>query len=293
MNPSELRGIARHYFFPIETMELIHFECFAKDNVGRKIFLAINKLENKITSCHYKVPKDDPWTPYFSFVCEKLPGMSMALAGAINWEFIENEFGQASPLNTHEAAVGKVFAAKLANLELPIYFLPGMLILKALEQYYGLGTVLTRQHEKLICRCFGVYRHTIEKYFKKNPAATISIVSGDLMAGAGCGSCRDDIEIIGAEFCADPIGVHINGHRHIGPVMGIGIYTPIECAKIVHHYLEQAWPGSELIRASGKRIEIAAPGAVYEMMLNDWDNIAETINQELAGQAFILLHLQR
>lgn len=94
-------------------------------------------------------------------------------------------------------------AAKVTNQDIAEYLggLPdakmhcSVLGRQALEAAIGnyRGAPVEMTEEKIVCECFGVTDHEIERAIRENNLTTVEEVTNYTKAGGGCGSCHEDI----------------------------------------------------------------------------------------------------
>ena len=71
--------------------------------------------------------------------------------------------------------------------------IPHWLLLDAHNQWKSDIPPWQYYKEELICRCFGISKESIQTFAKDHWNASLSTVSQNLKAGAGCSSCHNDI----------------------------------------------------------------------------------------------------
>jgi len=65
---------------------------------------------------------------------------------------------------------------------------------KAIENYKGVASKAPA--EKIVCECFGVTDHEIERAIRENKLTTVEEVTNYTKAGGGCGGCHPEIQAI-------------------------------------------------------------------------------------------------
>jgi bacterioferritin-associated ferredoxin len=230
-----------------------------------------------------------------------LVGLTVEEAMLLSWHELFDQVNKMEPVSAEEQTVVQIFLKKFNDDLLPFSMLPAQLVRLALSEYLGIAyhpgnlpskSVIGRSNEHLVCRCFGVSNKALEKYFQQHSQATLAQVSGDINAGAGCGHCHEDIELISAEFCPNPIEIHINDGRYIGECLAFGSQTPASVALLVHDYLEKKWPGTHIIRCAGRRLELAPHTSRYVAMVEAIEQIRLELADILGSRPFILIHQQ-
>jgi NifU-like protein len=75
---------------------------------------------------------------------------------------------------------------------------------QAIANYRGTSAKQKEDEGKIICECFGVTDHEIERAVRENNLTTIEEVTNYTKAGGGCGNCHEAIEKIIARVRAKP-----------------------------------------------------------------------------------------
>ena len=79
----------------------------------------------------------------------------------------------------------------------PVIDLPFMLLRKSLLKYRGIPdchiSILNKQKDQLICRCFGVYRKSLENFIWQKTEVSLKDVTNQLRATGGCFRCLPDV----------------------------------------------------------------------------------------------------
>ncbi len=102
--------------------------------------------------------------------------------------------------------------------------IPLFLLDLAIKDYLG-EFVSTISSEKLICRCFGVTKNSVLDWLKNQSSKAskldrLKLLTGELLAGGGCTSCRDDLEnIIESVFPDNPTPRNLGNYFFVEGVL--------------------------------------------------------------------------
>lgn len=161
-----------------------------------ELFLDISK-QNIIKECHYTGPRDSFWAPYFEIFCHLSQGLNAQEIRLLTWE---DMMGQLTDLAFESSCWEEIMQEmmSLSWVDLPLVCLPQWMAITAIKDYQG--RILPHcQYQRqasdtLLCRCFGLYSGQIEDFVQDNPQGSLLDLTAKTYAGAGCGSCLDDLE---------------------------------------------------------------------------------------------------
>lgn len=157
-----------HYGAPL-------FATLSVQDFGITLHVDLDK-KDRLRDLYYEAPQTSPWIPWLSVLAEFSPG------------------------KTFDEALDFSYLAMEGAPEIGVLPVPSLLLRDAKHQLMGLppshATLMGLPANSLVCRCFGVYQSQIEELVKDKPKISLAEVSAATMAGAGCASCRLDVELI-------------------------------------------------------------------------------------------------
>jgi len=160
------------------------------EHMGECVLLCLGVSKKDIVEgVSFKGKGFDFFEDYFEALCEEIPGLSLDEAKAYSSESLYQALRESGKI--HDPT------------EFIMTPLPLILLKEAIFSYVGKVPTWAEAHNEnpneLICRCFGVFKGQIIDAIK-DEAASVADVSARTKAGAGCGSCHEDIEEFIAEY---------------------------------------------------------------------------------------------
>jgi len=119
----------------------------------------------------------------------------------------------------------------------------------AIDNYKSGGTIKHQLEGRVVCNCFGVTEHEIERVITENDLCTVEEVTNYCKAGGGCGGCQGEIEKIIDRIQGDKVKEPVKPAQREGKKL-----TNIQKIQLIQQAInEQVRPA---LRAHGGNIEL-------------------------------------
>lgn len=149
-----------------------------------KVYLDVNN-QDKINQLNYEYQGMKGFLPYFSALSVMARGLGLTEASEISFEDFYDFFEGDG-----------LFSELMESGHIPLIQLPIILLRDTIQQYTGEENIIMSKADELVCRCFGVYHSDIKNLISSERSFELIDVIKKTHAGAGCGSCKGDVEEI-------------------------------------------------------------------------------------------------
>lgn len=160
----------------------LRYELTATDWI--KVFLDIDS-KDKIKNFSYVHEGMRGFIPYFSALSLIVQNLSLSEALEISHDDFYDFFDE-----------DEIFHELMESGHVPLLQLPLIILRDAIAQYTGEENIIQPKAHELVCRCFGVYASDIKNIISKERSFELIDIIKHTQAGAGCGSCKGDVEEI-------------------------------------------------------------------------------------------------
>ena len=146
-----------------------------------QVDLEFDRHDHLASFC-YSVKKDCFDLPIFEALAHLVIGGSIEQVEIIGFGELDQFFGKDKDYLSYRDDGDR----SLVNIPLQVFY-------RALASYKG-QDMPRQESSPLVCRCFGVFEREIVNYIEKQEQVDLKKINGELLAGAGCTRCSEDIQ---------------------------------------------------------------------------------------------------